>query len=230
GENLENIRKWGHEKLSTFGLLKGHSKADLRDWMYQLIGQEVLLQVGDEYPKLHLNAASWEVMKGQRKVRLVQLARKEQAEKSKAETVSWEGVDRGLFETLRSLRKQLAEERKVPPYVIFSDATLRELARMRPSSLERMRLVYGIGDAKLRDFGKRFLDLIQDHCRENSLSTDQAAGPVRVPPPKPATRPNPQRDLAFDLFRQGAAIEDVMQQTNRRRPTVLDYLAEFVRE
>jgi ATP-dependent DNA helicase RecQ len=234
GEHTENIRKRGHDKLSTYGLLKDCRRPDVRDWVYQLIGQGVLLQVGDEYPLLRLNPLSWEVMHGKRKVRLVQpVSRKkgERPEKSKADTVSWEGVDQELFEALRGLRRELAEQRSVPPYVIFSDATLRELARMRPSSLERMRLVYGIGDAKLRDLGNRFLSVIDTHCRERSLTRDQAASPVKSPEPrKPSSRPNSARDLAFQLFRKQTAIEDVMHQTGRGRAAVMDYLTEYIAE
>ncbi len=178
GENTENVRKRGHEKLTTFGLLKGHGKADVRDWVYQLIGQGVLLQVGDEYPLLRLNEASWEVMRGQRQVRLVQMARRkkgEKPEKSKIETISWEGVDRELFEVLRRLRRQLAGERQVSPFIIFTDNTLRELARLRPSTLDRMRLIPGVGDKRLRDFGAQFLTLIADHCRLHGLSLDVSA-------------------------------------------------------
>src|SRR5260370_18010644 len=100
-------------------------------------------------------------MKGERTVRLMQPVRRkkgEKAPKSKADTASWEGVDEELFEVLRGLRRKLAEERQVPPYIIFSDATLRELARVRPSTLEKMRLVYGVGEAKPRDFETRCLD------------------------------------------------------------------------
>jgi len=81
GKNTENVRKRGHDKLSTFGLLRAHSDPDLRDWVYQLIGQEVLMQVGTEYPLLKLNASSWDVMRGQRTVRLVQLARRKKGER-----------------------------------------------------------------------------------------------------------------------------------------------------
>jgi ATP-dependent DNA helicase RecQ len=76
GEDVDSVRKWRHEQLTTYGLLKGNSKADVRDWIYQLIGQGVLCQVGDDYPKLRLNDASWEVMRGRRPVRLVQMARR----------------------------------------------------------------------------------------------------------------------------------------------------------
>src|SRR5581483_11690040 len=148
GEDTESIRKRGHQTLSTYGLLAESSKADLRDWIYQLIGQGVLVQEKTEYPVLTLNPASWEVMKGQRTVRLVQIARRKKGErpqKSKADVVSWEGVDQDLFEVLRRLRRALAEEKNVPPYIIFSDATVREMARQRPATLEQMRGIYGVG-------------------------------------------------------------------------------------
>ena len=164
GEDTDNIRKRGHQSLSTYGLLKSQSKADVRDWIYQLIGQRVLVQDKSEYPVLKLNEASWEVMKNQRTVRLVQVTRRKKGErpqKSRADVVSWEGVDPKLFEALRRLRRGLAEQKKVPPYVIFSDATLRELARQRPATLEQMRGVYGVGDVKLRDFGSAFLEEIR---------------------------------------------------------------------
>jgi ATP-dependent DNA helicase RecQ len=234
GENTENIRKWGHDKLSTYGLLRDSHKGDVRDWIYQLIGQGVLVQQGDPYPILSLNAPSWEVMRGQRSVRLMQPVRRKKGEaapKSKADTSSWEGVDEELFEVLRGMRRQMAEERQVPPYIICSDATLRELARVRPSTLERMRFIYGIGEAKLSDFGARFLQAIDRHCRDRGLTRDQPASPARTPAAfKPSSRPNPTRDLAFNLFRQGAALDDVMHQTSRSRATIHDYLCDFIRE
>lgn len=234
GENTESIRKWSHDGLSTYGLLRDCHKADVRDWIYQLIGQGLLVQQGDPYPTLSLNAASWEVLRGGRSVRLMQPVRRkkgEKAPKSQADTASWEGVDEELFELLRGGRRRLAEERQVPPYIICSDATLRELARVRPSTLEKMRFVYGIGEAKLRDFGEYFLQAIDENCRDRGLTRDQPAAQVRTPAAlKPASRPNPIRDLAFDQFRQGAAIEDVMHQTNRSRATICDYLCDFIRD
>src|SRR5262249_29767420 len=81
GENLEAVRRRGHDQLSTFGLLRERDKADVRDWVHQLIAQGVLLQVGDEYPLLKLNAGSWEVMKGQRQAKLLQMVRRESGER-----------------------------------------------------------------------------------------------------------------------------------------------------
>jgi ATP-dependent DNA helicase RecQ len=237
GKNNEKVRKYGHDKLTTYGLLKEHSDNDVRDWIYQLIGQEVLVQTEDEYPKLQLNDASWEVMRGRRAVRLVRLVRRKKGErpqKSQVAVESWEGVDQGLFEALRQLRRQLAQERQVPPYVIFSDTTLRELARNRPGAPEAMRRLYGVGEAKLRDFGAAFLGVIAQHCSQNGLGLDvevklAAQGELPGLDEAPAVRRTPRQQELFALFREGLPVEDVMHRTGLARSTVFDYLAGFVR-
>jgi ATP-dependent DNA helicase RecQ len=229
GENTEVVRKRGHDRLSTHGLLRDHGKADIREWIYQLIGQQVLLQEGEEYPVLRLNDASWEVMKGRRAIRLVQRARREKVKESKADTTSWEGVDRDLFEELRQVRSELATARGVPPYIIFGDTTLRALARTRPSTREQMRLVYGIGDAKLRDFGDRFLCVIRDYCQAHGLAQDAGEAPARPAPADPVDHLRAGAVAAFDLFRQGKSVDEAMAATQRARSTIYSYLNDFIR-
>ncbi len=233
GEESDNVRRRGHDQLTTFGLLKGESKVDVRDWVYQLLGQKVLMQVGAEYPLLHLNEASWEVMRGQRPVRLVRLVRRRKGqgpEKSAAAEVSWEGVDAPLFEALRELRRQIAQERGEKPYMIFGDAVLRELARVRPSTPERMRHISGIGDVKLRDFANRFLPVIADRCRERNLPMDVTARPGAAPQrARPADKLPVRGQAAFELFRKNTTIADVMKRLNYARSTVVEYLAEYIR-
>jgi ATP-dependent DNA helicase RecQ len=184
---------------------------------------------------LKLNPASWEVMHGRRAVRLVQLARGRKHDKAPVDAASWEGVDRPLFEALRRLRLQVAEERTGgKAHHVFSDNTLRLLARIRPSTKERMRMISGIGDDKLRNFGDRFLQIILEHSRQRALALDQVPAPAQPRPPaeapKVAARPNAQRTQAFALFREGAVIEDVMHQTGRSRSTIVDYLCDYIRE
>ncbi len=173
GRNNLKVSKYGHDQLSTFGLLKQESEAQLRDWLDQLIDQKVLwIEQRETYTVLRLNEASWEVMRGQRSVKLVRTARLDKVKRSKADAASWEGVDTGLFEALRGLRRQLAEDRNVPSYVVFSDATLRELARVRPATPAAMRQVYGVGEAKLATFGEAFLGCIRAYCRANGMRQD----------------------------------------------------------
>jgi ATP-dependent DNA helicase RecQ len=176
GENTDNVRKRGHEKLSTYGLLKSHGKPEIRDWIYQLIGQGVLLQIGDEYPVLKLNAASWEVMRGQRSVRLVEMARGNKRERKTplANVIPLEGANVELFEVLRLLRKQISVEIKKPPYIIFTDDVLRRIVQRRPSTLEKLRQISGVGETKTKQFGERFLKALGDHCRIKNLKLDVA--------------------------------------------------------
>jgi ATP-dependent DNA helicase RecQ len=242
GEDNERVRKLGHDKLSTYGLLKDRSKADVRDWIHQLLSQKVLAQEsialasGERVPILKLNEGSWEVMRGQRPVRLLQLVRRkkgEKAEKSQADEVSWEGVDRSLFEALREWRRRLAVSTGKAPYLIFNDASLRELARVRPSTAEKMRLVYGVGENKLNEYGETVLTTIRDYCRAHGLAMDQPPSTPRASgeASSPAVpRPNLQRELAFDLFRKGIPLDGVVRQIGRARSTVTEYLADYIRQ
>jgi ATP-dependent DNA helicase RecQ len=163
GETDERIQRLGHDKLSTFGLLRGTTRRQLRDWIQQIIGQKMLEQTTDEYPILKLNAASWEVMKSQRQVvlsRYVRQTRKERERRTVPQS-SWEGVDTELFAALRRLRKQIADEIQKPPYLVFNDNTLREMARLKPTSRDRLLMITGVGESKLRAFGERFLEVIR---------------------------------------------------------------------
>ena len=132
------------------------------------------------------------------------------------------------IEDLRELRKDLATQRSVPPYVIFSDATLRALAMVRPTTLDKLRYIYGIGDMKLRDFGDQFLARIAAYCQTNNVPTDRPVQPKRV---KAERRPGSMsrgKSRAFELFREGCDAEEVMGQLGRAKSTVEGYLAEYI--
>ena len=170
GANTERVRRWGHEKLTTYAILKGTNRKSLTNMLYQLIDAGLLDRSSDDRPVLQLNEASWEVLRGQRSVRLVQP--KEKVQKTRIEKKSWEKVDEGLFETLRILRRKLADQRGVPAYVLFNDATLRDMARLRPSTPTALLSVRGVGERKLADLGERFIEEIVSYCRDNRLQLD----------------------------------------------------------
>lgn len=168
GADTQQIKNLRHDRLSTYGLMKTVSTKVLTHTVYQLIDQELLLRTSTEYPVLKLNDASTEVLRGRRKVYLIPL-RTRKVKKSAVERASWDGVDRGLFEVLRGVRMRLARERSVPPFVIFSDATLRELARRTPTTPPAFRSVPGVGEKKLADFGPIFMSEIEAYinCRRS---------------------------------------------------------------
>jgi ATP-dependent DNA helicase RecQ len=165
GADTERVKRWGHDKLTTYGLMKGTNRQSLSNMLYQILDNGLLERTSDERPVLKLNAASWEVLRGKRSVRLLQP--KAQVKKTRFDADSWEGIDRSLFESLKDLRRDIARERGVPAYVLFSDATLREMARIRPRSPSALLSVRGVGERKLSDFGQLFLERIAIYCREN---------------------------------------------------------------
>lgn len=166
GMNSEQVKRSNHETLSTFGILKDQSEDNLRDWIYQLIGQNALAQEevqgfgGQTYPILKLTRESGEVLKDLREVRLLRPVEKKKTRKGSPSKASESPTDLNLFEVLRALRKRIASDKRVPPYVIFSDATLREMARVKPATLLEMRRISGVGDIKLRDYGDDFLEAV----------------------------------------------------------------------
>jgi ATP-dependent DNA helicase RecQ len=176
GSRDMRILQNGHEKLSTYGLLASESQRTVRDWIEQLVAQGYLRKVG-EYQVLEVTPAGRQVLRGQTTPRLLKPVDDNAEEKrtkfgagkaaggSKPSVAaeSWEGVDKELFESLRQLRLRLADELGVPAYIVFSDASLRDMARQRPQTLEEFRKIRGVGDRKTEDFGEQFIELIADN-------------------------------------------------------------------
>ena len=169
GHDSKQVIAKGHERLSTFGLLSSASISEVRGYIEQLIGRELLEQTGDEYPVLALTTTGLALLKSDATLPDLELARQRPPQRkararSRAETESWEGVDRALFDQLRTVRLEIARSRGVPPYVIFHDATLREMARLRPTSLDALLAVKGVGERKATDLGETFLTAIRSHA------------------------------------------------------------------
>ena len=228
GDDSEKIIKYGHNKLTTFGLLKEFSQASVRDWTFQLIGLGILEQTDDEYPVLKLNASSWEVMRNERQVQIRKMSGRSRSRRARVEEDAWQGVDRDLCEALRRWRRETAEARTLPPFAIFHDSTLRELARVRPSTKQKMRAVYGIGDAKLEAFGDDVVRIINDYCEAKGVSRDAGAALLSRSSVNDGAR-SVAEEVAIALFRNGASLEKVMEVTARKVGTVVDYLCAFIR-
>jgi len=169
GHASDQVVARGHDTLSTFGLLPDASVAEVRGYIQQLRAYALLRTTDDVYAVLTLTTQGLELLKDETSCPDLRLARQRTPRKdaprarSRVDTESWEGVDRALFDRLRAVRLETARERAVPPYVIFHDATLREMARLRPDSLQTLRAVKGVGARKADDLGERFLSAIREH-------------------------------------------------------------------
>ncbi len=169
GQASEQVVARGHDTLSTFGLLPAASNAEVRGYIEQLTGAGLLQQTDGVYPVVTLTQKGLELLKDASSMPGLALARQRPPRKdaprakSRVETESWQDVDRTLFERLRAVRLEIARSRGVPPYVIFHDATLREMARMRPASIDALLTVKGVGARKADDLGGVFLEAIRAH-------------------------------------------------------------------
>ena len=160
GMRSADVLDAGHDRLSTFGLLRDIDAATVQSCIRQLVAHGLLVRSDGDRPVLLLSPAARSVMRGEREVTLLD-ARRTLARRSDAERQSWADVDRDLFDRLRAVRRELAESEGRPPFMIFADTSLRDMARLRPDTLQALRTCHGVGDAKLERYGEAFLEAIR---------------------------------------------------------------------
>lgn len=166
GANTAGIRKWGHEQLSTYGIGRSRSKSE-----WQALGRELIrlgyLKQTEPHQTVELTAEGMTFLKSKKSLELTRPMSRPQPAKVRVERAGDLECDEILFGSLRALRRAMADERNVPAYVIFSDATLRHLARHYPETSADFARIPGVGEKKLADFGPPFLELIREHLSEN---------------------------------------------------------------
>jgi ATP-dependent DNA helicase RecQ len=168
GKSTDKVVAAGHHSLSTFGLLREETSASLRGFIDQLIGDGFLARNGEPFPVLRLTAEGTSLLRGGASCTLYrQRLPKRPRKRSALLTRDAVGgaVDERLFDALRAVRLRIARERRVPPYVIFHDTTLRDMAQRRPKTAGDLERVYGVGAKKASDFGDEFLEAIRTFDR-----------------------------------------------------------------
>jgi ATP-dependent DNA helicase RecQ len=167
GSDTEAITSRRHHELTTYGLLRDAPSPEVRGYVEQLIAHGFLRQTDDAFPVVALTARGVALMKDPATASDLALARQRRPVKGKVqkrsriESESWQDVDRDLFDRLRAVRLEIARARGVPPYVIFHDTTLREMARLRPKTIGELHGIRGIGARKADDLGETFLAAIR---------------------------------------------------------------------
>jgi ATP-dependent DNA helicase RecQ len=225
GSRDQRILANGHDGLSTWNILGEFRRQDVRQWIEQLVNQGFLRKEG-EFHVVQVTEEGRKLLAGDLSPTLLMPPKSDKRATPAAAADSWEGVDQGLFDSLRQLRREEALRRGVPAYIVFGDATLRDMARRRPSKLERMLDVHGVGRQKLADFGEHFLAHIAEYCAAHDLRMDVPAQPIaRSPSPMPSAA----AVKSFPLFDEGLGVEEVAQRMSRAVSTTYGYLEAYVR-
>ncbi len=161
GVENERIKSWNHHTLKIYG---GGSELKRNDWQgvfRQLVAMALLEVDITEYGGLHITAKGMDFLKEKQELRLRRLVKKVKKQiKEKAELVNLDGEEQELYESLKAKRLELAKAQNVPPYVIFHDKTLNQMANIRPSNKAELALISGVGEVKIEKYGEAFLEII----------------------------------------------------------------------
>jgi ATP-dependent DNA helicase RecQ len=213
GKEDARIQRLGHDRLTTFGIGAELSGAEWRSLLRQLIAQGYLAIDLAGHGALHLTEKSRPLLRGEQSLTLRRPRHQEVPKLQRSDRLlPLRACDQPLFESLRHLRRQLAEQQGVPPYVIFHDRTLNEMSRRRPASLAEMAEISGVGESKLQRFGEPFLHCIKTH-------------------PLPEKLDNELSDTVNEtlwLHRQGLDVQAIARQRELKPTTVYSHFAEAI--
>src|SRR5579871_1613708 len=210
GAETERIRKWEHHTLSTYKIGGEHSRAEWSAIGRELVRLGLLRQNAEKFNVAELTDVGRAALKARQKITLTRpVTAPEATVKHRAGEIS---CDEALFERLRQLRKKLADERSVPPYIIFSDVSLRQMARHYPQDERAFSRISGVGEKKLREFGIPFMAEITDHLQTNArqaFADDSFTEPS--PPPRLPSRLNDTTRETIYFFRQGKSVSEIAE-------------------
>ena len=220
GAKKDKILQYEHDKLSTYGIGKDRTVDEWRMLGRSLLHQGLIEQTSDGYSVLKLNAHSWEVMRKQCTVSLAVTT---------VQKITWEqGSEKAevaeiLLQKLRSLRKQLADEQSVPPYVIFHDSTLKLMVQVQPQNLAEFAKLSGVGSHKLAQYGEKFITEIRAYRQEKGLQNKSATS---VSSAKSSSSYTELQTL--QLHQQGLNIAQIAQKRNLSPATVSNHLEKLI--
>jgi ATP-dependent DNA helicase RecQ len=226
GADTEAIRQRGHNELSTYGIGR-----ELKRDAWQAIGRE-LLRLGliecapGKFATLALTRTGREALRHRTPITLtkqIEVVSQSRAQKTRVGAIE---CDEALFERLRSLRRKVADERNVPAYVIFSDVSLREMAKNYPTTATEFRRIPGVGEQKLKDFAEVFLSEIKNYLAANSRRTF-SSGLDSLRPLRRSRLNDSQRET-LRRFRSGESVEDISRARGFVRSTIYGHLAAAV--
>lgn len=223
GSKNQRVRELKHDQLSTYGIGTDTPAVEWENIFRQLIHLGYLSQDFTRFGVLKLTPAARPVLKGETKVTLGKPRDAVQTvERGKKRAGGRRDYDQALFDALRATRKKIADADSVPPFVVFSDATLAEMARTRPKDAQDMLQVSGVGDHKLRQYGKAFLDVIGEWCQNSEQKTSALS----------------DKDLALSmsdtqketlrLYREGLDLSGIAAKRGLKSSTISAHLEELL--
>ena len=227
GVENEKVKRYRHQELSTFGIGKELGQKQWLSIAHQLVQKGLLDQSNDIYRTLRLNAQAYAFLKAGQPLQGV--LPPEQAPAPKGKKAGEIEHDQALFELLRQKRKALADAERVPPYVVFSDRTLVEMAAYYPMSADSLVQINGVGQVKLKRYGETFMEVIRAYCQEHGLAEKRKPS-AREAAPVTQMALKPRHVVVGEAYNEGESIPALMERWQVQRGTIVDHLAKYAQE
>jgi ATP-dependent DNA helicase RecQ len=229
GSQAKTVRD-EHKNLSAYGIGADISKDNWFEYFRDLMSQGFIKQTTGEYPTLISTEKSEDVLSGNVVVELIKVKAKAEKKSSLVSEISYPYIAE-LFDNLKKVRMTLAKGENVPPYIIFSDTTLIELATFLPHDYAEMRKISGVGDLKLQKYGVDFIHEIKNYCKQNNLTSR-----IDLKTPKRERKVHTKRDekgdntyeISLKMFKQGNSISDVAKLREMAVSTIETHLVRFI--
>jgi len=226
GANTQRIRQYGHDQIKTYGIGNDSPKSYWRFLLDNLLAQEIIVLSDEKFPVFKLTAAARDVLFNGRQIHILRQIETKAPKKQAREIFSG---DPGLFEALRVLRKRLAEERGVPPFVVFSDRTLREMAHFFPTDDSEMSIITGVGAQKLEQFGREFSQVIREYLDTHPDLEKPLRGALSPPAAKPVNRDRKSTsETTWELLQKGLSIKDVANLRSLSQGTICTHIEQLM--
>ncbi len=212
GSKSKKVQQYGHHLLSTHGIGKDKTPEEWKTLGRALLHQGLVAESDDGYRVLKLNKQSWTVLRKQQEVQIA-INRSQEKIKAAANNTYREEAE-ALFEKLRKLRKQIADEQSVPPYVIFADSTLKVMVQRQPQTKIAFAKISGVNEYKAEQYGEQFLSVIQEFWRSHQ--------------PKTSSSPNESQLATLKLHQQGLSIKEIATQREFSPRTICQHLSDLL--
>ncbi|WP_432666550.1 DNA helicase RecQ [Wukongibacter baidiensis] len=212
GSKNKRIRELGFNSLSTYGIMKEYTEKEIKDLINILAAEGYIGLTDDQYPVVKLRQKAIPVLKGKEEVF-------QKVQKKKEKVIE----DNSLFEVLRSLRKDISTREKVPPYIVFSDSTLREMSKYYPQDYDSMLNIKGVGEMKLERYGEEFLAAIKNYVIENGVKMDE----LDIEMPKENSKEQKAKEekvashvVTFNMYKEGMSLKEISQERDIKQMTI----------
>ncbi len=211
GSKKKKIEKYGHHLLSTYGIGKERSIAEWKMLGRSLIHQGFVNETTDGFPVLKLNKYSWEIFRNERKVEIA--VTESLTSKALNDYNPRKAESDLLLDKLRQLRKHLADQNRIAPYVVFADSSLRLMAQIKPQTIDAFKKISGVTAYKAQQYGDSFVSEIREFCQQQSL---------------PTSLPTASNMITLQLHQQGLTISEIAERRNLKESTIYTHIAELI--